>query len=138
MTCSTADAAWTQTISQFFEVCRPIGLADRLQHFDRDDPIEGAAHIAIVLQTQITSVRRRSRSRSRRCAKANCSAESVTPGHGAVVPFHHPLGKAAPATADFEHPFSAGQIQQTEHAVEFGVLRLFQGLARSKKIVAAE
>jgi hypothetical protein len=38
---------------------------------------------------------------------------------------HHPLGKAAPATADFEHLFAACQVQEADNTVEFGVLCFF-------------
>jgi hypothetical protein len=50
--------AWTQAVSQFLEVCRPVCLTDGLQHFDRNNMIEGTAHIAIILQTQVTLPRR--------------------------------------------------------------------------------
>ena len=48
-----SNAAWTQTILQILEVSWPISLTDRLQHFDRDDPIEGAADVPVVLQADI-------------------------------------------------------------------------------------
>ena len=35
-------------ISQLLEVCRPVCLADSLQHFDRDDKVERSAHVTMV------------------------------------------------------------------------------------------
>ena len=57
--CQGLSAARTQTISQLPEVCRPVCLADSLQHFDRDDKVERAAHVTMVLLAKITVPRPR-------------------------------------------------------------------------------
>src|SRR6185312_3017075 len=46
------NAAWLETAGDLLKVGRPVPLADRLQHFDRNDAIVAARHVAMVAQRQ--------------------------------------------------------------------------------------
>ena len=46
-------AARLQAGEQRLEIDRPVLLADRLDHLDRDDVVETAAGVAVVLQAQV-------------------------------------------------------------------------------------
>ncbi len=49
----TARAARPKAVAQRLEVAWPVALAHRLEHLDRDDAVEFAADVAIVLQAQV-------------------------------------------------------------------------------------
>ena len=79
MAWSDGDAALRQAGAQLGEIHRPVVLADRLDHLDRDDAVEVAVEIAIVLQAQIGAAAFDLGGETRSRAKASCSVDSVTP-----------------------------------------------------------
>ena len=46
-----------ETLAQLVEISRPVAFADRLEHLDRGDAVEGPVDVAIVLQPQVSATR---------------------------------------------------------------------------------
>ncbi len=48
--------AGLQPLAQDVEVGRPVRLANRLEHLDRDDAVVGAADVAVILQPDVDAI----------------------------------------------------------------------------------
>ena len=96
----------------------PISLANRLQHFDGNDPVVGPGDIAVVFQFKSHGVLQARELDALPCEcqllGRKCDASHVCTGAT------ESLGHRSPAAADLKYPFAPCEFQQVLDTVEFG------------------
>ena len=111
--CSAIRPPGASSRSQTAKYVGPVLLAHRLEHLDRDDPVEAAVQLAVVAEQDLDPVARgRPRARAAR-ASSLCSAGDGDGGDPAAAGGGRVDRHAAPAGADLEHVVAradAGQV----------------------------
>jgi hypothetical protein len=101
MVCTAARPPGFRHLLQLREVARPEALADRLEHFDGDDVVVLAAHVAVVGQREVGEVGEALLLRA--CPRPfQLRRRQRDAMHAAAELGGGDLGQPAPAAADFE------------------------------------
>ena len=102
--------------------------ADVLEHADRDDAVELAGDLAVVLELEAHGAGRPSLA-ARSCEILSCSALSVTPVTSQPAVLARYNAEAAPARADVEHALARLDGELGGDVALLGELRLLQVVA---------
>ena len=106
------------------EILRPVLLADRFEHLDRDNGVVFAVQVAVVAQLQPDAVLQRQR-RDTALGDFQLRRRNRHAMHFDALQ-RRMFGKAAPAAADLEHALARLQPQRIDDALVFALLRRVQ------------
>ena len=115
-----------EQVAHLAEVGGVVVDADVLEHADRDDAVEAALDLAVVLELEAHGAARALSAPRARCEILSCSLLSVTPVTSQPADLGQIEAEPAPARADVEHALARLDGELGGEVALLGELRLLQ------------